>query len=324
MPFIKYCGDSFEARQGETVLECLERFDKSVPSSCRLGICQTCLLKVIDGDIPSASQRGLKDSYVDAGVFMSCSCIPVTDISIADIDESICSVKADVVSKDFLTSNVMRIRLQPKSEFSYKAGQYVNIVREDGLNRPYSVASLPDDGFLEFHIRHHEQGQMTGWIHRSLVVGDTVSLRGPNGFCFYASGNPDQKILLCGTGTGLAPLYGIVNDAIKHQHQNQVHLFHGALDESGLYYDGELSRLDESISNFCYYPCTLNASASDRIKTGNLGDIILEKFSDFSDWRVYLSGDPETVNSLKKKLFLAGASINDIYSDPFISGKAEK
>jgi NAD(P)H-flavin reductase len=35
-------------------------------------------------------------------------------------------------------------------------------------------------------------------------------------------------------------------------------------------------------------------------------------------WRVYLCGHPGMVQTAKRKAYLAGASLTDIYADPFV------
>ena len=55
---------------------------------------------------------------------------------------------------------------------------------------------------------------MSGWLGTEARPGEAVRLQGPVGECFYVPGQPEQPLLLAGTGTGLAPLYGIVRDAL--------------------------------------------------------------------------------------------------------------
>jgi ferredoxin-NADP reductase len=88
----------------------------------------------------------------------------------------------------------------------------VTLSRADGLARAYSIASQPDaaDGCVELHVRVLSSGRMSSWLGGGQAVGERVSLRGPIGECFYLPGNPQQPLLLAGTGTGLAPLWGIV------------------------------------------------------------------------------------------------------------------
>jgi NAD(P)H-flavin reductase len=47
-------------------------------------------------------------------------------------------------------------------------------------------------------------------------------------------------------------------------------------------------------------------------------DVALDDVPDLSGWRVYLCGNPAMVDAAKTKTFLAGASMQNIYADPFL------
>ena len=52
------------------------------------------------------------------------------------------------------------------------------------------------------------------WVHHALKFEDSVYISDANGNCFYIATSPDQSLLLIGTGSGLAPLYEIIRDAL--------------------------------------------------------------------------------------------------------------
>jgi NAD(P)H-flavin reductase len=164
---------------------------------------------------------------------------------------------------------------------------------------------------------------MSGWFHQEAAVGDRVSVLGPSGECFYVPGREEQPILLVGTGTGLAPLYGILRDALRQGHRGPIHLFHGALHTGGLYLVEELRRLAARHSHVEYTPTVLHGnelkgSESSGIAVGALDHVIFNRFPKLSGWRAYVCGDPGIVQTLRKKLFLSGMSMREIYADAFL------
>ncbi len=316
---VTHSGRTVEVQNGETVLDALLRSGENIPYSCKAGSCQSCRMRVVSGSVPEAAQVGLKETLRAQGYFLACSCRPDGDIEI-ESDIQVQSVVGVVRARDRVGEDVLRIRLEIDDELDYAAGQFVSLVRSDGLARAYSLASIPGDPSLELHVRRMPGGRMSGWIHESLGVGDAVSLRGPFGSCFYVPGRPDQRLILAGVGTGLAPLLGIARDALARGHEGPVDLFHGALVSGRLYGVDVLRNLERCHRPFRYHACALNESQGDpeTLRVGAISDIVLSSVKEtLATSRVFLCGDPGFVNDLRKRLFLAGASMQEIHADPF-------
>lgn len=305
--------------ENETALEGLLRAGVDVPNSCRGGACQSCLMRAVDGTPPPAAQAGLKDSQKAQGYFLACVCRPTADLSVALASDAFPRVPARIRQVERLTADVARLTLHCDAPFDYRPGQFANVVRADGLARPYSIASLHADGRIEMHVRKVPGGRMSAWIYDEATEGQPLELRGPVGDCFYTPGRPEQPLLLAGTGTGLAPLYAIARDAIQQGHTGPIRLYHGAVDESGLYLVHEMQALAAAHANLTYTPCVLSTRATTgNLRVGDLEKIVLGDLGSAKGWRCFLCGNPQRVTSLRKKLFLAGAAMKDIQSDAFV------
>jgi CDP-4-dehydro-6-deoxyglucose reductase, E3 len=274
-------------------------------------------MRAAEGIVPAQAQSGLKDSWKAQGYFLACVCRPETDIVVASVGAD-AQLGATIATLNLLSHDVMQVRLKCDAQIAFRAGQYVTLLREGGLARSYSIASLPEDSEIELHVRKIAGGKMSGWLHDEARAGDRVSVLGPSGECFYVPGKEEQPLLLVGTGTGLAPLYGILRDALRHGHRGPIHLFHGALHKGGLYLVEELRRLAERHSHVAYTPAVLNGTESEDVAVGPIDQVVLKRLSKLSGWRGYVCGDPTLVQSLKKKLFLSGMASRDIYADAFI------
>jgi NAD(P)H-flavin reductase/ferredoxin len=319
MPLLLFQKSTYDCAQGETVLDCLTRQGATVPSSCRSGVCQTCLMRSTNGAPPAAAQNGLKPTLREQGYFLACMCRPAADMEIALAGEDVAPrTAATVVAKEALNGDIVRLALSCHKPLDYRAGQFAHITRDDGLSRSYSLANLPrEDGVIEFHVRRLPDGEMSGWIHQELSAGDTVEVAGPFGSCFYMPGPADQGILLIGTGSGLAPLYGIVSDALQQGFAGPIRLYHGSWKPEGLYLVEELRQLGAEYPNFTYVPC-VDADPLPGYSEGRADLVALSDLPSLRGWRVYLCGHPEMVKHAKKRVFLAGASMQDIYADPFV------
>jgi CDP-4-dehydro-6-deoxyglucose reductase, E3 len=320
MPIVTFEDNRYPSEEGESVLRTLERHGVEIPSSCRSGVCQSCLMKCDGGDLPSDAQRGLKETLAAQGAFLSCSCIPESDLTVSRFDGHGAKVSGTIHSIEPLTESVLDVRVKVDGPVSYFPGQFMNLMKADGLVRSYSVANAaPDESLVEFHIGIMPDGKMSGWLANDAQPGDPVDLLGPQGSCFYTSGDVEQPLLLFGTGTGLAPLYGILRDALRQGHTGPIALYHGSLRESGLYLVDTLKDLVSQHDNVTYTPCVLEGEPSDpAIHVGNMMDVVMEQHTDFKGWRVFLCGAPEMVKLMQRKTFMAGASMNAIHTDAFI------
>lgn len=309
---------TFSCRPDETVLETLLRENVQVPNGCRQGLCQACLMRSLDNSPPASAQVGLKDTLQKQKYFLACVCRPERNMTVALPNQQGASIEAGVIKKQRLTPDIIRLVLEYQTPFNFFAGQFVNLKRADGLTRSYSIANIPqNDNILEFHIRRLPNGQFSSWVHDELEPGAQLTLSEAQGSCHYLSGRAEQPLMLIGTGSGLAPLYGILADALAQDHSGPIHLYHGSRDLNGLYFVEEMRELAAEFDNFHYTSCVSgDASESDHVK-GRAHDIALSSIETLKGWRVFLCGHPEMVNQSKRMAFMKGASMADIYADAF-------
>jgi CDP-4-dehydro-6-deoxyglucose reductase len=316
---ITYQGKEYGCEAGETVLECLLRHGVDIPHSCRSGVCHGCLMRMVNGTPAADSQKGLKPSLVSQNYFLPCQCLGDQNMEVVLPDTASFRFSTEVAGIEPVSDKIVRLRLQRPNGFKYHAGQFLTLYNQEGIGRSYSLASLPVlDPFLELHIRLIPNGAVSNWVKKALQAGDTVSISEALGNCFYISDNPQQPLLLIGTGTGLAPLYGIVRDALHNGHQGTIKLYHGSRTMAGIYLQQELSQLAHNHSNVHYIPCVSGSGGGPQVSQGRATTIALEQNPALSGWRAYICGEPAMVNDTSRGAFLAGVSLKEIYSDPFI------
>lgn len=324
MARVVFEGVGYACDPAETVLDCLSRHGVATPSSCRSGICQTCMLRAVEGFVPAAAQKGLKETLQQQNFFLACACVPESDLSVALPDaQAAPKITARVVEKSQLSPIITRVRLDVADGFAYRPGQFINLARADGLVRSYSLASVPElENFVELHVQSLANGAMSNWVRDGLSYGDSVTLSEPLGGCFYVKGKLEQPLLLVGTGSGLAPLYAVARDALAQGHRGAIWLYHGSSRPDGLYLADELRVLSAKFPNLQYVPCVSRGEPLARIAHGRASDIALREHPDLKGWRVFLCGHAEMVQGAKMAVFMAGASMREIHADAFVHAAA--
>ena len=158
MACVQYYNRVIPCQEGQTVLDALLENGQDIPHSCKMSVCVTCIMKVVEGDVPAQAQAGLRDSLASQGYFLPCVCQPTADMRVVDMDREDLFSPAVVHDIEYLSPDICRIFLEPATPLYYRAGQFMNIRREDGLTRSYSLASVPSlDNRLEYHVTLKER-----------------------------------------------------------------------------------------------------------------------------------------------------------------------
>lgn len=319
MPTIHFAGRALPLESGETVLACLERHGVGTPSSCRSGVCQSCMMSATYGNLPPKSQAGLKEALKKQRRFLACVCVPSGDLTI-DLSDTIPCYPGTIARVDEIAPNILRVQLKcPAAAQDASPGQFISIIRNtDQLTRPYSIAAINDQSHLELHVAVIPDGRISPWLRSA--QGQEVQVQGPRGECYYQAETLDQPLLLAGTGTGLAPLMGVVHSAMRANHRGPITLYHGARTVPGLYLRFALRELESTRPNLKVVLSALeiNTDAKD-ICDAPIDRLFIDQNPSLVGSKVYLCGQPQFVQTLKKSAFLAGANLQDIHSDPFIT-----
>lgn len=322
MAVIEYRGALYSVREDESALEALIRGGAEVAFSCRKGSCQTCLMRAVEGEPSEHAQRGLRPELVRTGHFMPCIERNGGDLKVAPPDLSELLVPALVSQITRLDERVVRLSLEPERNLSAKPGQYFNLYLSDDLFRSYSLRGiLEEDYFLEVDIQRVPGGAFSEHAHFVLEEGAMIRVQGPLGDMHYRPEDQGKKLLLIGTGTGVAPLHAIARDAIRQGHQGGIHLYYGARDARDLYAHDELRGLleagvDYRVATFEGEPAGMPEGAH------TFGDLVEFAFGDHPELKdavLFLAGDPELVQRARSRAILAGADRNGIRADPFES-----
>lgn len=291
------------------LLDALNQAGVAVPYSCRAGSCHACLVQCVQG-LPSDSRPdALSDEQRRRGWRLACQCQVVEDLQVETFDPQRDGQPARVIGLDWLSPSVLRLRLQPERPLRYRAGQHLVLWTATQVARPYSLASLPEeDRFLEFHLDCRHPGQFSD-AARQLQVGDTLSLGELRGGALHYDPDWQQRPLwLLAAGTGLAPLFGILREALRQDHQGPIRLIHLAHDSSEHYLAKPLAALAANrpqLSIELWQGAELTAALA-QLRLVSRQTLAL------------LCGHPDSVEAFARRLYLAGLPRNQLLADVFL------
>jgi len=126
----------------------------------------------------------------------------------------------------------------------HRAGQSVDVrlTAEDGYRtqRPYSIASAPEDAAFELCIEHLDEGEVSPWLAGELRAGDQFELRGPGGRSFSWHADEGGPLLLIGGGAGIVPLRAMVRHRLASDNAVDTAVVISTRTRAGLLYADEI------------------------------------------------------------------------------------
>jgi NAD(P)H-flavin reductase/ferredoxin len=309
MPDVRVADRQWAVPSGSNLLDALNQAGMRVPFSCRAGSCHACLVRCTQGEPLDRLPEALDPGKRQQGWRLSCQCQVVQDLTVEVFNPLRDGLPALVCGVDWLSPTVLRLRLAPTLALRYRAGQHVVLWTANGIARPYSLASLPgEDEFLEFHLDCRHSGAFCD-VARQLQVGDPVrlgELRG--GALQYDADWQERPLLLMAAGTGLGPLWGVLREALRQDHQGPIRLVHLARDSSEHY-------LAEKLATLAAEHPQLNI----QLTTPEDSPTVLADLRLLSRRTMALvCGSPASVEGFAKRLYLAGLPRNQLLADVFV------
>jgi NAD(P)H-flavin reductase/ferredoxin len=303
------CGSrTWTVAEGSNLLDALNAAGLNVPYSCRAGSCHACLVRCQQGEPQDSRPDALDASRRLQGWRLACQCSVVENLCVTVFDPAREGLAARVDSLDWFDGQVLRLRLKPERPLRYRAGQHALLWSASGIARPYSLASLPgDDPWLEFHLDCRQPGAFCD-AARELAIGDSLRLgQLHEGALHYEPGWQTRPLLLLAAGTGLAPLWAVLREALRQGHVGPIRLLHFCRDES--YLRGPLGELAELHGNLSL------ESVDGKQRQSRLQSLRATSRQEM----VLICGGSAFVEDCAKRMFLAGVPRGQVLSDAFVT-----
>jgi NAD(P)H-flavin reductase/ferredoxin len=314
---------SFPCEPREFVLDAAERAGYSMPSSCRKGACDTCEAALLAGEV---EQRGRGRRTAQDGLALMCRSQPRTDLTIRPKRFE----RIDIFNRKTIMTNIYRLA-RPAPDVTilslrfpiglrapFKAGQYLQVIMEDGDRRNFSMANAArDNDGAELHIRHVAGGKFSQRTLARLSVGEPLRVEIPFGdFYLRASERP---VILLASGTGFAPIKSIIATAIHAGNQRPMHLYWGARQREDIYLAELPERWAARWPWFSFTPVLSEPDAAWRGRIGLVHNAVLEDHAALSTSDVYACGNPQMVAAAQRD-FIGGRGLPgaQFFADAFV------
>ena len=328
-------GVEMEVEEGEWVLDAAFRQGIAVPHGCREGQCSSCKCLLIEGDVEveDYSTFALADYERETGHILLCRTYAFSNLKVEllNFDEDLMRRAIAVKTYDgvlgkvtALTHDTRLLEVDLEWPLKFWAGQFVEIgVPSAGVTRSYSMASTQrTPTSLQFIIRKYPDGAFSSLVDTTLTPGTAVTIKGPFGTCFRREERPGPMILV-GGGSGMSPLWSILQDHIESGEQRPIRFFYGARTRKDLFFLEQFEAIAARLTDFEFIPVLSQATAEDAWhgETGFVHEAlerILRAQQLPGELDAYTCGPPPMVDAVLPVLQRLGVALEHTHVDKFI------
>ncbi|MGL5891944.1 MAG: sterol desaturase family protein, partial [Bacteroidia bacterium] len=154
--------------------------------------------------------------------------------------------------------NTVSVFFKPSDEafYNYKAGQYLTLkvnVNGKTYTRCFSLSSSPNiDDFLRITVKL--KGEVSHYFYNTAKAGDTLKALLPVGdFIFTPDAKTEKHYVMIAGGSGITPLYSMINQMLQFEPQSKVTLLFANVSEELIIFKNELSQLKQRFPQFTYF-----------------------------------------------------------------------
>jgi propane monooxygenase reductase subunit len=278
------------------------------------------------------STFALPDYERDSGHVLLCRTYAYSDLTVELLNYDEDMMRRSIAVKEFdgvlsrvtaLTHDTRLLEVQLEQPMKFWAGQYIELsVPSAGVTRSYSMASTqttPDT--LQFIIRKYPDGAFSSLVDTSLQPGTALKVKGPYGGCFRREERPGPMVLV-GGGSGMSPLWSILQDHIQSGEQRPIRFFYGARTRKDLFFLDEFAAVVGRLADFEFIPVLSQATAEDAW-SGETGFVheaverILREQQLPGEIDAYTCGPPPMIDAVLPVLQRLGVELDHTHVDKF-------
>lgn len=326
--FIPQAGRSLAVDNGQTILLAALAAGVPYPHGCKSGRCGSCKSRLVSGEVDLLPHTpfALSPEERARGLILACRAQPLTDATVAWLggEDEIADIPVRrfegaiaVVEDATHDIKLIRVSLDDRAGFDFKAGQYARFLYPGAPFRDYSIASRPDEALVEFHVRRVHDGAASQRIWAGAAIGDRVTIEGPLGSAFLREKHAGPILGIAG-GSGLAPVKAVVETALAKGMGQPIRVYFGARSEHDLYLLDRFAALTQRHSNLRFVP-VLSENTGPAFRPGYVADAVAADLSDLDGWKAYLAGPPAMVDAAGPILLERDLRSADIHADVFFT-----
>jgi ring-1,2-phenylacetyl-CoA epoxidase subunit PaaE len=223
-------------------------------------------------------------------------------------------------------SIVFDIPNELKNEFTFTAGQYINIKKElagTELRRAYSICSTPNSGELRVAVKAVDNGTFSVFSNTILKAGDVLEVQKPEGkFVLETAENNSKNYLAIAAGSGITPIMAMLKATLTEEPNSTFTLIYGNKTATETIFKDEIDTLQKSYPNnlnvqYIYSQEEQENALFGRIDKANINYVVKNKLKHITFDKAFLCGPEAMIHLAIDVLIENKIQKNNIYFELF-------
>jgi ring-1,2-phenylacetyl-CoA epoxidase subunit PaaE len=219
------------------------------------------------------------------------------------------SIKNRIQETANAVSLVFEVPENLKTNFSFKAGQYITLkatINGSEIRRAYSICSAPESGELKIAIKTVDNGVFSTYATSQLKVGNVLEVHEPEGK-FVLEPTRSNNYLGMAAGSGITPVLSMIKAVLQREPSSSFTLIYGNKSSEETMFKAELDALSVTYDtrfNLHYVFSRQNEEGSlfGRIDKGHTNYFIKNIYKNWSFKTTFLCGPEEMIKTVSATL----------------------
>jgi ring-1,2-phenylacetyl-CoA epoxidase subunit PaaE len=217
-----------------------------------------------------------------------------------------------------------------KSNFTFKAGQYITLKHEvngEEVRRAYSICASPNSGELKVAIKAVEGGTFSVYATEHLNEGDTIEVHEPEGN-FILEPESGKNYIAFAAGSGITPVLSMVKTVLEDTTDATMTLVYGNKSEDDTIFRSEIESLREGSDgrlrvHYVFSRQNVAGSLFGRIDEGFTNYFVKNIYKETEFEQAFLCGPEDMINTVSNTLERGGFDTSKILFELFTSSSEE-
>lgn len=196
-----------------------------------------------------------------------------------------------------------------KTNFSYKAGQYITLkttINGEEVRRAYSICSSPKSGELKVAIKAVENGTFSVYATSKLNIGDVLEVHEPEGK-FILTPAKVKNYIGFAAGSGITPVLSMIKAVLEEEPTSSFTLIYGNKSEEETIFKTELELLSETYTtrfnlHYVFSKENVEGSLFGRIDAAYTNYYVKNIYKNWSFETAFLCGPEEMIKTVSTTL----------------------